>query len=450
MDLFCQICDGIQHAHQKGIIHRDLKPGNILVTQYDGKPVPKIIDFGLAKALEATEKLSDKTVHTEIGQVLGTIRYMSPEQAGLDELDIDTRSDIYSLGIILYELLTGSTPLERSSIQQAAMLKVLELVREQEAPRPSNKLSSDSHHLSTISSRRQIEPKRLTSILAGELDWVVMKSLEKDRNRRYSSASEFADDLKRYLNSDPILAKPPSRSYQLQKFVRKNKGLVASMATIAALLIAGIGGTTWFALGQKAARQLAQDNEQLAKDNEKLATENAEQSRKDKLAAEKSAKRSADALKIFTDSFRSVDPSEGANAKMLAKAVLFNAYEKLKGSNLDEQGKADLLSALTDSFLGVGAYETAVATAKENVQIRTNHLGPKNPDTLMSISDLAFSYGKIGRTKDAIDLGEKVVEQQSDVLGASHSSTLGSMSNLVFEYINAGQIENSIQLGEQF
>lgn len=351
LHLFCQICDGVQHAHQKGIIHRDLKPGNILVTEYDGKPAPKIIDFGLAKALETTDRLTDKSLETEYGQVLGTVKYMSPEQAGLDELDIDTRSDIYSLGIILYELLTGSTPLDSSSIHNVVLLKVLELVREQDAPRPSSRISTDSERMSTISSRRRIQPRRLSSILAGELDWVVMKSLEKDRARRYASATEFAEDIKRYLNQEPIQARPPSKSYQLQKFVRKNRGLVASLATIAALLVAGIGGTTWFAIGQKAARELAQKNEQLAKDNEILANDSAEQSRKDKIAAEKSAKRSQDALQVFTDSFRSVDPSEGADADMLAKDVLFRAKESLESSELDDEGRAELLRRTLASIM---------------------------------------------------------------------------------------------------
>ncbi|MEM9409875.1 MAG: tetratricopeptide repeat protein [Planctomycetota bacterium] len=435
LQLFCQICDGIQHAHQKGIIHRDLKPGNILVTEYDGKSVPKIIDFGLAKALETTPKLTDKSIHTEFGQVLGTIKYMSPEQAGLDAMDIDTRTDIYSLGIILYELLIGSTPLDSSSIKENALLKVLELVREQEALKPSSKLSTDSGRQSKISSRRQIEPKKLQSILSGELDWVVMKSLEKDRNRRYASANEFAEDVKRYLNEEPILARPPSRSYQLQKFVRKNQGLVASLATIAALLIAGIGGTTWFALGQQAAKQ--------------LANERAEQSRKDKLAAEKSAKRSKDSLEIFIDSFRSVDPHEGADSDMLAKDVLFRAKESLEKSDLDDKGKAELLAALTSSFLGVGEFDTAVSTAGQVLGIRENTVGPEHLDTVAAMNVLANCYKTVGRYSEALELYEKVLKLWNDSLGHDSRYTLAAMNNVASSMRYVGRIADAIQLQER-
>ena len=353
LSLFCQICDGMQHAHQKGIIHRDLKPGNILVTQYDGKPVPKIIDFGLAKALETTEKLTDGTLHTEFGQILGTIKYMSPEQAGLDSLDIDTRSDIYSLGIILYELLTGSTPLESKSIHQNALVKVLEIVRDQEVPKPSSRLSTDTQRLSTISARRQIEPAQLNSILTGELDWVVLKALNKERALRYSSASEFADDVRRYLSNDPVFARPLSRRYQLQKFVRKNRGLVASIATIMAVLVVGVLGTTSFAL-------VASANAKRATENETKANESAKKERSAKLDAIKqkdlakqeaekerrTAKRIHDVLTIVTDSFRSITPRKGGDADMLARDVIDNAKFSLIDSTIDDLGRAILLETL--------------------------------------------------------------------------------------------------------
>lgn len=463
LGLFCQICEGIQHAHQKGIIHRDLKPGNILVTEYDGKPVPKIIDFGLAKALETTPKLTDKSLHTEIGQVLGTIKYMSPEQAGLDALDIDTRTDIYSLGIILYELLTGSTPLDDSSIKENALLKVLEIVRGQEASKPSSKLSTDADRMSNISSRRKIEPKRLNSILAGELDWVVMKSLEKERDRRYASANEFAEDIKRYLNQEPILARPPSRSYQLQKFVRKNKGLVASISSVIAVLLCGIGGSTWFALGEQNAKELAFanekkalrnerlaiKNEELAAKNEKLARASADQSKKDKAVAEAAAKRSADALKIFTDSFRSIDPEKGANSKMLAKDVLLQAHEKLKQSQLDDEGKAELLGALTKSLLGVGEYDSAIKTAQANLEIHRRKLGPDHPHTLTALGNLALSYDRAERRDQALELYQEMHKRSREILGPDHPHTLNSMSSLAVSYLKAGKVEQALEMNKQ-
>ncbi len=242
--IFCQVCDGVQHAHQKGIIHRDLKPANILVTELDGKPVPKIIDFGLAKALDVTERLTDKTIATEFGQVLGTLKYMSPEQAGLESLDIDTRSDIYTLGVILYELLTGLTPLDDKQIKAEALVQVLELVREKESPRPSARLSSSEHNLAEVTDSRKIDARKLSSILSGDLDWIVMKAIEKDRNRRYKTVAGFADEVRRFLAGAPVEARPPSNYYRIKKFVKKNRGLVAATSTISFLLVAGIVGTS--------------------------------------------------------------------------------------------------------------------------------------------------------------------------------------------------------------
>src|SRR5947208_12818283 len=182
LELFVPVCQSVQHAHQKGIIHRDLKPSNVMVCLYDGKPVPKVIDFGIAKA--TGQKLTERTLFTEIGQVVGTLEYMSPEQAELNQLDIDTRSDIYSLGVLLYELLTGSTPLERKRLKAAAMLEVLRLIREEEPPRPSTRLST-TDELPSVAANRGLDPKKLSVVVRGELDWIVMKALEKDRNRRY-------------------------------------------------------------------------------------------------------------------------------------------------------------------------------------------------------------------------------------------------------------------------
>ncbi|MFN7877408.1 MAG: serine/threonine protein kinase, partial [Pirellula sp.] len=259
LELFVDVCKGVQHAHQKGIIHRDLKPSNILVAITDGKAVVKVIDFGLAKALENAQRLTDQSLFTGIGQILGTLKYMSPEQASLDTLDIDTRTDIYALGVILYELLTGSTPLDDASVKGHAALKILEIIREKEPVKPSSRLgSSTDEQMSSITNQRRTDSVRLNRVLVGDLDWIVMKALEKDRTRRYETASGFAADIHRYLNSEPVVARPPSLNYRLRKFVRKNRLGVVTASLVMVALIAGVVGTSLAMVRAWDAEQLAE------------------------------------------------------------------------------------------------------------------------------------------------------------------------------------------------
>ena len=268
LELFLPVCNAIQHAHQKGVIHRDIKPSNVLVALYDDRPVPKVIDFGVAKATGIS--LTDQTLMTGFGAVVGTPEYMSPEQASFNQLDIDTRSDVYALGVLLYELLTGAPPFSKKELEKAGALEIMRVIREVEPPRPSMKLST-AEGLPSIAASRGMEPKKLAGLVRGELDWIVMKALEKDRIRRYESANGFATDVQRYLAGEAVQAHPPSAGYRLRKFVRRNKGPVAAAALILLVLIAGIVGTTWAMFQAKSARDRAlhEEAKAVAERNEK-------------------------------------------------------------------------------------------------------------------------------------------------------------------------------------
>ena len=281
--LFTSVCHAIQHAHQKGIIHRDIKPSNTLVTMHDGVPVPKVIDFGIAKATD--QRLTDKTLFTAFEQLMGTPAYMSPEQAEMSGLDIDTRSDIYALGVLLYELLTGKTPFDARELLASGLDAMRRTIREQEPARPSTRFSTMlAADLSAAAKHRQCESSKLTSSIRGDLDWMVMKCLEKDRTRRYETASALVNDIERHLNNEPVVARPPSRYYRLQKAIRRNKGAFAAITAIAVVLVVGAAVSTWQAVRAtrsereqsrlRAAAQQAQANEaKLRQHTEAYATE---------------------------------------------------------------------------------------------------------------------------------------------------------------------------------
>ena len=336
LELFVPVCQAIQHAHQKGIIHRDIKPSNVLVALYDDRPVPKVIDFGVAKA--AGQALTDKTLMTGFGALVGTPEYMSPEQASLNNLDIDTRSDVYSLGVLLYELLTGTTPVDKGSLGNAALLEVLRIVREVEAPRPSAKLST-IHTLPHVAANRGIEPTKLSRLMKGELDWLVMKALEKDRTRRYETANALSRDIQRYLADEVVEARPPSVGYRIKKFVRRHKGQVIAASLVLVVLVGGIIGTSIGLVqadrardGEKAEREKA---EGLAERNAKLADDERDAKNKATELASTNAKLADDESKARN----AAEHQLGVSNLLLASAAYDNGDVKLAAERLDKVSK---------------------------------------------------------------------------------------------------------------
>jgi len=261
--LFVKVCQAVQHAHQKGVIHRDLKPSNVLVTLHDGVPVPKVIDFGVAKAIN--QRLTEHTVYTRHAQIVGTPLYMSPEQAELSGLDVDTRSDVYSLGVLLYELLTGTTPFDKETFSKVGFDEMRRMIREEEPHRPSQRISTlAADRMTTISQKRGLDARKMSDVLRGELDWVVMKALEKDRTRRYESASALAADVERYLADEPVQACPPSTVYRLRKFARRRKGLLTAASLLTLSILIGTAVSVWQAVEANAARKFADEKREDA------------------------------------------------------------------------------------------------------------------------------------------------------------------------------------------
>jgi serine/threonine protein kinase/tetratricopeptide (TPR) repeat protein len=430
LELFIPVCQAVQHAHQKGIIHRDLKPSNVMIALYDGQPVPKVIDFGVAKA--TGQKLTERTMFTEVGSIVGTLEYMAPEQAELNNLDIDTRADIYSLGVLLYELLTGSPPFTSKQLRGAAFTEMLRMIKEVEPPKPSTKLSS-SEELPSIAAKRKLEPKRLTKLVTGELDWVVMKCLEKERARRYETANGLANDLQRFLTDEPVMAGPPSKRYRLRKFVRRNRGTVIASTLVLIALVIGIVGATW---GFVAARAAAIE-ERDAKDT-----------------ALKSLNQLEKGNEIITSIFDDFDIRTLRDDKEPLQAILsrrlVKAAEQLEGEAVgDVLVVARLQDRLGLSLMSLGQYLDAISVLDKARTTRVTQLGIDHRDTLNSMNNLARAYQSAGKNDQAVLLLEETLRLKKAKLGLDDPDTLTGMNNLALAYAAAENYDKALPLFEE-
>ncbi len=407
LNLFVQVCSALQHAHQKGIIHRDLKPSNILVAPYDDRPVPKVIDFGLAKAMH--QSLTEKTLYTAHEMVLGTPLYMSPEQAQLNNLDVDTRADIYSLGVLLYELLTGTTPLERRRFKEAAWDEVRRMIREEEPPTPSTRLSS-TDTLPSLAAFRHTEPAKLTKLVRGELDWIVMKALEKDRTRRYETASGFARDIRRYLDDEVVEARPPGAGYRIGKFVRRHKGQVIAAGVVLLALLAGTAGTTWGLIREARANiRLAESLGRERKANADLSTANAKVQARYSLAV--------DAIKTFhtgvSEDFllkeerfkdlrnrllQSASGFYGKLSDLLGKESDFASRRALAQSNFE---LADLTKEVGSPEAALAAHQ-AVLAVREALAVDQGANASVKAEVGRSLTEFASLLDRTGKGKEAL------------------------------------------------
>ena len=409
IELFIPVCQAIQHAHQKGIIHRDIKPSNVLVKQQENQAVPKVIDFGLAKALG--EKLSDATMLTNFGEVVGTLQYMSPEQAELGRKDIDTRSDVYSLGALLYELLTGTTPLEYDPTAKSNYLEVLQRIREEEPKPPSTRLRR-SAELKDAAVLRQSDPARPPKRLDRELDWIVMKALEKDRARRYETVNGMARDLQRYLAGDPLEAAPPSTAYRTGKLVRRHRLWLATAATFVALLVAGGAVSTWMAVRASRAEQEARAVNDFLR-NDLLAQASASQQTR-------------------------------ANTKPDPHLEVRTALDRAAARIESKFGKHPLVEASIRQTVGttytdLGLYPEAQRHLEIALELRRRVLGENDLDTLTSMDQLAKVLERQGKLAKAEPLYIKVLDTRRRLLGAEHPDTLKTIYSLGATYGGEGK-----------
>jgi serine/threonine protein kinase/tetratricopeptide (TPR) repeat protein len=420
LELFVLVCRAVQHAHQKGIIHRDLKPSNVLATVVDGAAVPKVIDFGIAKATGAS--LTERTLFTGIQQMVGTPLYMSPEQADLNSADVDTRSDIYSLGVLLYELLTGSTPFDGETLRKAAFDEMRRIIREEEPPKPSSRLSALGETLTNVSGRRGSDPRHLNRTVRGELDWIAMNALEKDRRRRYQTANDFADDVMNYLTDRPVEACPPSKWYRLAKYARRNRVALTTSALVGLALVAGTTVSVWQAAK---AREAAAESRMRADESRQVINY------------------------LVDDVFGAAMPGKGRGSSATVGELLDQADktvgDRFRGEPLVE---ASVRMALARAFTIRIECARGEPHAARAAELRARHLGPDHPETLSALMEQSWSltysgFGDPAKWEEGAAIVRRVFEARRRVLGPAHPDTIAAQTLLASHLSFLGRLDEA-------
>jgi len=448
LELFIKVCDGVQHAHQKAIIHRDLKPANILVVEVDGQPTPRIIDFGLAKAV--TLPSADETMFTQVGGFVGTPAYMSPEQSDPVVRDIDTRVDVYSLGVVLYELLTGSLPIDLKQLRNQPLYEVVRQLREHDAPRPSTRVQAEKRSGTAAAEMRGTGSKHLARLLRGDLDWIAMKAIEKERERRYGTPSELAADVGRHLRHEPVLARPASAGYWLRTYVRRHRVAVAVVAGLV-LLLAGFSVVQGLQL-----RRITQERDRATRERDRATRITDFMTGMFKVSDPSQARgNNVTAREILDKASTEIDPGLSKDPELQAQMMftMGNVYEKLglysQSQSLltraleiqrrvlgpEHPSTLGTMQSLSDIYLHQGRYAEAETMLRDTLDTRRRILGPDHPDTLKSMNDLGLVLTAEGRFADAEKVLRDTLEIKTRVLGREDSTTLNSMENLgnVFE-----------------